>query len=105
MLNFKEGQIYICTKSDKAWWTVGKEYPVVLESNGLPVIRDDDGQNRYSSDLFSPKFELVKYDKTPLIDLDLNKLTLEELDEYLQLATALQEAESELNNFIERMTK
>ena len=31
MLNAKEGQTYICTKSNKPWWTKGKEYKVVVK--------------------------------------------------------------------------
>lgn len=45
MLTFKKGQTYICTKSDKRWWTVGKEYPVFLDSYNEPAIRDDDGDD------------------------------------------------------------
>lgn len=48
-LDFKEGQTYICTKSDKQWWTVGKEYPVFLDSDNEPAIRDDDGDDWHSS--------------------------------------------------------
>lgn len=38
-------------------------------------------------------------------ELDLNTLTLEELDEYLELANSLEEAEYLMKDFIERMTK
>ena len=43
MLNAKEGQTYICTKSNKPWWTKGKEYKVVLNSYGELCFVDDDG--------------------------------------------------------------
>ncbi|PHL06835.1 DUF1642 domain-containing protein [Enterococcus faecium] len=47
-LEFKEGQTYVCTKSDKRWWTVGKEYPVFLDSDNEPAIKDDDGFDWHS---------------------------------------------------------
>lgn len=43
MLNAKEGQTYICVKSDKPWWTIGNEYKVVLTSYGRLCLIDDDG--------------------------------------------------------------
>ena len=43
MLNAREGQTYICTKSNKPWWTKGKEYKVVLNSYGELCFVDDDG--------------------------------------------------------------
>lgn len=43
MLNAKEGQTYVCTKSVKPWWTKGKEYKVVLNSYGELCFVDDDG--------------------------------------------------------------
>lgn len=42
MLKFKEGQTYICTKSDMLWWTEGKEYPVRLCVDGNLYLIDDD---------------------------------------------------------------
>ena len=41
MLNFKEGQTYICTKAERPWWTEGKEYTVVLNSDGIPALVDN----------------------------------------------------------------
>lgn len=43
MLNEKEGQTYIITKSDKPWWTEGKEYEAVLNNWGELCLVDDDG--------------------------------------------------------------
>ena len=43
MLNAKEGQTYVCIKSDRPWWTKGKEYEVVLTSYGQLALVDDDG--------------------------------------------------------------
>ena len=42
MLNAKEGQTYVCTKSDRPWWTVGKEYNVLVTSKGKEWLVDDD---------------------------------------------------------------
>ncbi len=41
-LDFKEGQTYVFTKSDRPWWTVGKEYKVVNKYDELCFV-DDDG--------------------------------------------------------------
>ena len=70
MLTFKEGQTYICTKSDKRWWTVGKEYPVFLDSYNEPTIRDDDGDDWHSSCLrtFNNQFKLKE--EQPKVTLD-----------------------------------
>lgn len=50
MLKFKEGQTYICTETQATWWTVGREYPVVIDNpvfidnyENYFVIKDDDG--------------------------------------------------------------
>lgn len=43
MLNAKEGQTYVCVKSDRPWWTVGKEYNVLVTSKGKELLVDDDG--------------------------------------------------------------
>lgn len=43
MLNAKEGQTYICTKSDKPWWTTGKEYEVISNKYDELCFVDDDG--------------------------------------------------------------
>ncbi|WP_447299696.1 DUF1642 domain-containing protein [Enterococcus faecium] len=69
-LEFKEGQTYICTKSDKRWWTVGKEYPVFLDIDNEPVIKDDDGYKRYLSYMrtFNNQFKLKE--EQPKVTLD-----------------------------------
>lgn len=43
MLNVQEGQICICVKSDRPWWTTGKEYEVVSNNHGELCFVDDDG--------------------------------------------------------------
>ncbi|WP_311047802.1 DUF1642 domain-containing protein [Enterococcus faecium] len=69
-LDFKEGQTYICTKSDKQWWTVGKEYPVFWDSDNELAIRDDDGDGWHSSYLstFNNQFKLKE--EQPKVTLD-----------------------------------
>jgi viroplasmin and RNaseH domain-containing protein len=42
MWNAKEGQIYVCTKSDKPWWTTGKEYKVISNSYDELCLVDND---------------------------------------------------------------
>ena len=70
MLTFKKGQTYICTKSDIRWWTVGKEYPVFLDSDNEPAIRDDDGDDWHSSYIrtFNNQFKLKE--EQPIVTLD-----------------------------------
>lgn len=43
MLNAKEGQTYVCMKSDKSWWTKGKEYNVLVNKYGEMYFVDDYG--------------------------------------------------------------
>ena len=43
MLNVQEGQLCICVKSDRPWWTRGKEYEVVRNKYGELCFVDDDG--------------------------------------------------------------
>lgn len=64
-LEFKEGQTYICTKSEAPWWTEGKEYKVVLNIYGVPVLVDN-GDDKWSSNAlnaFNNQFKLTE--KTP----------------------------------------
>nr|DAT36888.1 MAG TPA: hypothetical protein [Caudoviricetes sp.] len=46
-LHLKEGQTYICTKSDKPWWTRGKEYKGVSTNHGKLYLVDDNGTKWY----------------------------------------------------------
>lgn len=99
-VNFKEGQTYIC-KSDKlAWWTLGKEYKVQAFSNGDLYITDDEEDKWYLNNiLLNQVFKLKEQ------TFDLNKLTTEQLREYIGLLEEKEESESLLNEFIERMSK
>ena len=69
-LDFKEGQTYICTKSDKQWWTVGKEYPVFLDSDNEPAIRDDDGDDWHPSYLSISNNQFKLKEEQPKVTLD-----------------------------------
>lgn len=68
MLNFKEGQTYICTKSNESWWTEGKEYTVTLDRYGTPLLPDNDGYKWSSHSLneSSHQFELKEDTKLTL---------------------------------------
>lgn len=70
MLTFKKGQTYICTKSDKRWWTVGKEYPVFLDSDNEPAIRDDDGDDWHSGYLSASNNQFKLKEEQPKVTLD-----------------------------------
>ena len=48
MLNAKEGQTYVCTMTDRPWWTKGKEYEVVLNNHEELCFVDDDGDARWT---------------------------------------------------------
>ena len=97
-LDFKEGQTYICTDTKYRWWTEGKEYEVVLNSQGELCLVDNDGD---SWTLDSLEYDLCKF-KLKYKSLDLNKLTVYQLKEYADLQQALELAKSELDKFIER---
>lgn len=69
-LEFKKGQTYICTKSNKRWFTVGKEYPVFLDSDNEPAIRDDDGDDWHSSYLSISNNQFKLKEEQPKVTLD-----------------------------------
>lgn len=105
-MELKEGQTYICTESDVSYWTVGKEYPVINTTYDELVLRDDEGDVWYaplgsSMAKFKLKEDYVteKYGETEPI-FDLNKLTLNELLEYVELAQDAQDAGDRLEQFI-----
>ena len=99
-LNFKEGQTYVCTKSEKWWWTEGKEYKVVLTSHGIPALSDNDG-DEWSSTVLNLSHNQFKLKEKPF---DLNTLTTAQLREYVDLLEDKEESERLLNDFIERMS-
>ena len=73
MLNAKEGQTYVCTKSDRLWWTVGKEYKVVVNKYGELCLVDDDGATWSIEYLTSKACYHVKFKETH------SKVTMEDL--------------------------
>lgn len=107
MVNFKEDDTVICSKSTSPWITQFKVYTVQKNEEGKLAVRDDLGKICELKNLtdVGTIFTLLTGNTFIKEPFDLNKLTLEELDEYLQLATALEEAEYLMNNFIERMSK
>ncbi|MCM6870392.1 DUF1642 domain-containing protein [Enterococcus faecium] len=70
MLTIKKGQTYICTKSDKRWWTVGKEYPVFLDSDNEPIIKDDEYDDWHSSYLSISNDQFKLKEEQPKVTLD-----------------------------------
>lgn len=116
MLKLKEGQTYICIKAEDIWWCEGQEYQVVVDSYGKLALKDNNGtcwNERLLNDLSTyfklkesePRNQFKLKEKSHSSELDLNKLTLEELEEYLRLATALEGAEYLMKYFIERVNK
>lgn len=113
-LDLKEGQTYICTKSDTPWWTRGKDYKVVSTNHGKLCLVDDDGDSWYLDSLkyetcqfkLKDAYSFTKYGKVMFSmdelpdekekSLDLNKLTVYQLKEYIDLQQALELAEKEL---------
>lgn len=59
-LELKEGQTYICTKSERSYWTEGEEYHVFLDDSGMTVLVDDDRDLWYTDTLsvIGTKFKL-----------------------------------------------
>ena len=100
-VELKEGQIYVCERDKLAWWTLDKEYKVQAFSNGELYITDDEGSNWYlpNDGLLNTVFKLKEQ------PFDLNKLTTEQLREYVDLLENKEKTDALLNEFIERMTK
>ncbi|UYE92514.1 hypothetical protein H1_94 [Efunavirus H1] len=103
--NLKEGQTYVCTKSDISWWTEEKEYKVFLTSASDLVLVDDEKDTWDSEDLkdlietSNTRFKLMEK------KFDLNKLTTKQLINYVELLKEKDKAENHLNRFIEEMKK
>lgn len=101
-LVFKEGQTYICTKSSEEYWTEGKEYTVTLTTYGIPALPDNEGNEWSATALNLDNNQFKLKEKVPSSELDLNKLTLEELKEYVTIMENYNIAEIKLYNFIRR---
>lgn len=70
-LKFKEGQTYICTKSNNSWWTVGKEYKVFFDD--MPQIyamKDNQGTIWYDYEInqTNKEFKLKEEPTSDLLD-------------------------------------
>lgn len=77
MLQFKEYQTYICTKSNKSWFTPGEEYPVVLDSRGTALIIDNDADKWSSRALAASNIDFKLKETQPKVrmkDLKSNKV-------------------------------
>ncbi|EFF25849.1 TPA: hypothetical protein ACOBSY_002968 [Enterococcus faecium] len=66
-LDFKEGQTYICTKSDKRWWKVGKEYKVVLDDVNEAVLLDDENSHWSSTELATHNLKFKLKEEQPKV--------------------------------------
>ena len=81
-LDFKEGQTYICTKSNEEYWTEGKEYTVNLTTYGMPALPDNTGNNWSATALNLDDNQFKLKEKAPSSELDLNELiTLTRIDD------------------------
>lgn len=106
-VDFKDGDTVVCSKSTIPWITQFKVYTIQKNYEDKMVVCDNLGTAWTLEELTDTGniFTLLTGNTFIKEPFDLNKLTLEELDEYLKLATALEEAENLLNEFIERMSK
>lgn len=97
----KEGQTYVCKLDDLDEWTLDKEYGVVFdESLGLVIVDD------YRGKWYMPNYSLLNdVFKLKEKTFDLNTLSTEQLKEYVKLLENKENAESALNEFIERSAK
>lgn len=72
MLKFKEGQTYICTSTNKPWWTEGREYKVFKNDTRDELVIEDDTGTIFieeNVELFTKtKFKLKEETTSDLID-------------------------------------
>lgn len=82
MLNVQEGQLCICVKSDRPWWTRGKEYEVVRNKYGELCFVDDDGDKwtinylKYQGSQFKLKEPQAKALDCKYTPFEINKVIL-----------------------------
>lgn len=95
-LYLKEGQTYICTDTKYRWWTEGKEYEVVLNSQGELCLVDNDGDIWPASNLFemSTDFKLKTDDSEP-------KYTQQEINKAIVNAHRQYDNDSQRSAFLE----
>lgn len=96
MGNFKEGDTVVCSKSTRPWITQFKVYNIQKNDEGKLAVRDDLGTVWLLEDLT---------DIGNIFTLMTEDIFRKEKDEYLKLATALEETECLMNNFMKRMSK
>lgn len=102
MLTFKEGETYICTEQYNNWFTVGKEYPVILNAVDNKLIIKDDDDNKWTDEEVRWSLQQFKLKEEPKFDL--NKLTHEDLRIYCNLVDNLSDAQYSLDEFIKART-
>lgn len=70
MLNFKEGQTYICTESHNPRFTEGKEYPVIFDKRVYAfTIKDDKEIFWYDYELTETTYEFKLKEEPQSFDL------------------------------------
>ena len=105
MLKFKEGQTYICTNTDKPWWTEGKEYEVKRRDDNFLFICDDDGDWYTQSNINNNLTQFKRKEEPNTPKFDLNKLTHEQLRIDCDLVEDVNEAQYSLDEFIKAHSK
>ena len=89
-VDLKEGQTYICTDTKYRWWTVGKEYTVVLTEYGTPLLVDDEGGK-----WFNPQFSEMSTDFKLKTDDSEPKYTQQEINKAIVKAYQLYNNDSQ----------
>lgn len=93
-LDLKEGQTYICSKSDQSYWTEGKEYKVVLTKYGTPVIIDNEGDKWAVPQLYDTFIQFkLKYSEP--------KYTQQQINQAIVNAHILYDKDSQVLAYIE----
>lgn len=95
MVNFKDGDTVVCSKSTMPWITQFKVYTIQKNNEDKLTVCDDLGKI----------YELEKLtDAGNIFTLMTGDIFRKEKDEYLKLATALEEAERLMNKTNELIT-
>ena len=95
MVNFKENDTVVCSKSTMPWITQFKVYTIQKNNEDKLTVRDDLGTVWALEDLT---------DAGNIFTLMTGDIFRKEKDEYLKLATALEEAERLMNKTNELIT-
>ena len=98
-LDLKEGQTYICSKSDQSYWTEGKEYKVVLTKYGTPVIIDNEGDKWAVPQLYDTFIQFkLKYSEPKYSE---PKYTQQQINQAIVNAHILYDKDSQVLAYIE----